>query len=137
MYKYQLLYAMDHRQHSSGKSWTMICDRVILGVLLFQLTTTGEIAPRAPKLSPFMSPLLVGTLYFSYIYGKTYKPLMSFIALRSIRRAEHSDIAAGIREHAGIDGRSGRYTTELSGTQSVDESREAELRFINPSLIAP
>ncbi|KAI9694012.1 MAG: hypothetical protein M1822_003283 [Bathelium mastoideum] len=136
VYKYQLLYAMDHRQHSSGKSWTMICDRIILGVILFQLTTTGEIAPKAPKLSPLLLPLLAGTLYFTYVYGKTYKPLMSFIALRSIRGAEHSDLAHGLREHAGIDGRNVRSIAGTSGGRSV-ESQEAEQRFVNPSLIAP
>ena len=137
VYKYQLLYAMDHRQHSSGRSWTMICDRVILGVILFQLTTTGEIAPKAPKLSPLLLPLLAGTLYFSYVYGKTYKPLMSFIALRSIRRAEHSDLATGIREHAGIDGRTVGYVAEGSSGRSINENREPQQRFVNPSLVAP
>ncbi|KAL9080108.1 MAG: hypothetical protein Q9157_001068 [Trypethelium eluteriae] len=137
VYKYQLLYAMAHRQHSSGKSWTMICDRVILGVILFQLTTTGEIAPKAPKLSPLILPLLAGTLYFSYVYSRTYKPLMGFIALRSIRRAEHSDLAEGIREHAGIDVRTIRYITESLAGRSGDESGEARHRFVNPSLIAP
>jgi len=35
IYKYQLLYAMDQQQHSTGRAWPMICDRVIVGLVVF------------------------------------------------------------------------------------------------------
>jgi hypothetical protein len=126
-YKYQLLYAMDHRQHSTGKSWVMICDRTVVGLVVFQLTMAGQLALRgAVRRSIVVFPLLVATLWFSQVYGRSYKPLMNFIALRSIRRAEHHQ----------DPGTSPRYEATVHH-QTLDESRESGMRFINPSIIAP
>jgi calcium permeable stress-gated cation channel len=128
VYKYQLLYAMDHRQHSTGKSWIMICDRIIVGLIIFQITMAGQLALRsAVKRSILIIPLVIATLWFSRIYSRSYKPLMEYIALRAIRRAEHLDYDAAAR----------RYESVTRNRQTVDEARESGLRFINPSLIAP
>jgi hypothetical protein len=87
IYKYQLLYAMDHRQHSTGRAWPMICGRVIVGLVVFQLAMTGILALRnAITRSILIVPLLGGTIWFSYFFSRTYGPLMKFIALRSIDR---------------------------------------------------
>jgi hypothetical protein len=128
VYKYQLLYAMDHRQHSTGQSWIMICDRIIVGLIIFQVTVAGQLALRsAVKRSLGIIPLVLITLWFTRVYGKSYKPLMTYIALRSIRKAEHGDPDAAAR----------RYENETGNHMTVDETRESGLRFINPSLIAP
>ncbi|KAF2136112.1 uncharacterized protein K452DRAFT_259629 [Aplosporella prunicola CBS 121167] len=128
VHKYQLLYAMDHRQHSTGRGWTMICDRVILGLILFQLTMAGQLAlKRAFWRSALLVPLILGTLWFLQVYSKTYRPLMKFIALKSLRRAEHSE--SGMPGHTG----EGPEVPETT----VDEARERGTRFINPSLILP
>lgn len=128
VYKYQLLYAMDHRQHSTGGSWIMICDRIIVGLIIFQVTVAGQLALRAAvKRSLGIIPLVLITLWFTRVYGKSYKPLMRYIALRSIRKAEHGDPDAAAR----------RYENETGHHRTVDETRESGLRFINPSLIAP
>ena len=82
-------------------------------------------------------PLLVGTIWFTYVYTKTYRPLMRFIALRSIRRAEQSDYHMGHDFEEEGEADSGRYDSESRHGQTVDESRESGMRFINPSLIAP
>lgn len=37
-YKYQLLYAMDHPQHSTGGAWPMICYRIMVGMGMFSIT---------------------------------------------------------------------------------------------------
>ncbi|EER29838.1 hypothetical protein CPC735_011560 [Coccidioides posadasii C735 delta SOWgp] len=87
IYKYQLLYAMDHRQHSTGRAWPMICSRVIVGLLVFQLAMIGILAlRRAITRSILIVPLLAGTVWFFYFFSRTYDPLMKFIALRSIDR---------------------------------------------------
>jgi len=128
VYKYQLLYAMDHRQHSTGWSWIMICDRIIVGLIIFQVTVAGQLALRtAIKRSLGIIPLVLITLWFHNVYSRSYKPLMRYIALRSIRKAEHGDPDAAAR----------RYEYETRNHQTVDESQETGLRFINPSLIAP
>lgn len=87
IYKYQLLYAMDHQQHSTGRAWPMICSRIILGFAVFQLAMIGILAFRtAITRSILLVPLLAGTLWFSYFFSRIYEPLMKFIALRSIDR---------------------------------------------------
>lgn len=125
VHKYQLLYAMEHRQHSTGKGWMMMCDRVIVGLVLFQITLAGQLALKtAFKRAVLITPLAAGTLWFAYVYSRTYRPLMKFIALRSLKRAEHSDLGRGVQEEATAEGH-----------QTVDEAREKEMRFVHPSLV--
>jgi len=167
VYKYQLLYAMDHQQQSTGRAWTMICDRIFVGLIFFQLTTAGQlILKQAVTRSVLMIPLLVATVWISIVYGRTYKPLMRFIALRSVKRGEqYTDheittpgveirsmtsssndlLASSDRDRnpwADADAaqlRHHRETRARRGQQGVDESPEAAagLRFVNPSLVAP
>ena len=136
VHKYQLLYAMEHRQHSTGKGWMMMCDRVIVGAVLFQLTLAGQLALRkAFKRAVLIAPLVIGTLWFAYIYSRSYRPLMEFIALKSLRRAEHSDLGRDVQEE-GIS--SGARNGNISvGRQTLDEAREKGLRFEHPSLVMP
>ncbi|KAL1304666.1 hypothetical protein AAFC00_003625 [Neodothiora populina] len=135
VYKYQLLYAMDHRQHSTGRAWVMICDRFIVGIILFQITVGGQLALKKALIrSALLIPLLVGTIWFTVVYARTYRPLMKFIALRSIRRAEQSDYNRA--DDTDDDGNE-RYDSETHHGTTVDESRESGMRFVNPSLIAP
>ncbi|PVH97804.1 DUF221-domain-containing protein [Periconia macrospinosa] len=129
VHKYQLLYAMEHRQHSTGKGWTMMCDRVIVGVVLFQLTLAGQLALRkAFRRAVLIAPLVIATLWFAYVYGRTYRPLMKYIALRSLRH--NSDLGRAIQEEAFADG--GNAPEQH---QTLDEARERGLRFEHPSLV--
>ncbi|MCJ1474664.1 hypothetical protein MMC13_003324 [Lambiella insularis] len=129
IYKYQLLYAMDHRQHSTGRAWSIICHRIIVGLLVFQLAMAGQLALlTALKRSLLVVPLFVGTVWFGLFYRKSYDPLMRFIALRSLHRDDDADI---------ISLSQSRFDTETEGGRIVDTSEETGLRFINPSLIVP
>lgn len=154
VYKYQLLYAMDHRQHSGGRGWTMICNRVIVGIVLFQVTVGGQLAAnKALVRSASIIPLIVGTAWFAHVYGRTYNPLMESIALRSIKRGEHGGFAdveeeeveraAGTASGPGMDDDDAanvwsserRYESETAPRgETVDESVTTGRRFINPSL---
>jgi calcium permeable stress-gated cation channel len=129
VYKYQLLYSMDHQQHSTGKGWVIIVDRIVVGLLVFQVTMAGQLALRSAfRRSVGIVPLVLLTLWFSYEYNRSYTPLMTYIALRSIRTAEH-----GEEERS-----QGRYAAESSERRmTLDESRELGLRFINPNLVIP
>lgn len=89
VYKYQLLYAMDHQQQATGRAWVMICDRVFVGLVFFQLATTGQLLlKKAVARGVLMLPLIIATIWISIVYGRTYKPLMKFIALRSVKLGE-------------------------------------------------
>ncbi|KAH6671090.1 hypothetical protein B0J14DRAFT_564777 [Halenospora varia] len=133
-YKYQLLYAMDHPQHATGKAWPMICYRILVGLVVFQLVMAGLIAlGQAFTAAALVVPLIPCTIWYSYYFGRTYEPLMKFIALRSIRRESSADInIAG--EYIGIERPPG-YMRRASTT--IDENRERGLRFVNPSLVIP
>ena len=160
VYKYQLLYAMDHQQQATGRAWIMICDRVFTGLVFFQLTTAGQLLGKgSPTRSLLIIPLIIGTIWMAILYGRTYKPLMNFIALRSVRRGQQytdhpspppeansttssNDLAP--EPNVWADGNSGlRYYRETrighAGRvrPAVDESEETGLRFMNPSLVAP
>lgn len=133
-YKYQLLYAMDHPQHATGRAWPMICYRILLGLGVFQLVMAGIIALNtAFTAAALVLPLLPFTLWYSYYFGRTYEPLMQFIALRSIRRDGNPDVNIA-DENIGMSRPPG-YGRRASTT--LDEVREQGLKFINPSLIVP
>jgi hypothetical protein len=136
VHKYQLLYAMEHRQHSTGKGWMMMCDRLIVGALLFEVTMAGQLATRgAFKRSVLILPLFIGTLWFAQKYSRTYRPLMKFIALRSLRIHEHSDLGRAVQEDAFGPGQ--RHWRRNVGRQTVDEARESGARFESPGLAMP
>ena len=155
VYKYQLLYAMDHQQQATGRAWVMICDRLFVGMVFFQLATFGQlILKQAVTRSVLMIPLIVGTIWISIVYGKTYKPLMRFIALRSVKQGEQyadhdsppdagsissTDLAPERNVWAETSSTEQGYygETRIRHGQALDESRESRLRFINPSLVAP
>ena len=87
IYKYQILYAMDHHHHSTGRAWPMICSRFLVGMVVFQIAMIGELAlKRAVTRSLLLVPLLGLTVWFSFYFARNYDPLMKFIALNSIDR---------------------------------------------------
>jgi hypothetical protein len=125
IYKYQLLYAMDHGRNSTGGAWPIICNRIIVGLVVFQLAMIGQLAGLiAIRRAVLLVPLLFGTIWFIYFYRKTYEPLMKFIALRSLLE---------LREELVV-------VTESQSEMETRERRavyESGARFINPNLIAP
>lgn len=135
VHKYQLLYAMEHRQHSTGKGWTMMCDRVIIGAVLFQITVAGQLAlKKAFKRAVLVAPLVIGTLWFLFVFARTYRPLMKFIALKSLRHPGRSDLGRDVQEESFAARRNGR---RVMGRLTLDEARESGLRFENPSVAMP
>jgi hypothetical protein len=129
IYKYQLLYAMDHRQHSTGRAWPMISDRIIVGLVVFQIAMTGILALKSALTpSAVLLPLLIATIWFTVYFRRTYYPLMMFIALRSIDRHGELDIPTPSETPWDRDTDQGR---------SVDTSETTGLRYINPNLVAP
>ncbi|KAL2170787.1 hypothetical protein VTG60DRAFT_4442 [Thermothelomyces hinnuleus] len=136
-YKYQLLYAMDQPQHATGGAWRMICYRIMLGLIVLQLTMSGYLAlKKAFTVSLLVGPLFVATLWYGWDFRRRAEPLTRFIALRSIERAgEGSESAIADGDLAWGRGEEQREMPRRTST--VDEDREKGLRFVNPSLVAP
>lgn len=132
-YKYQLLYAMEHPQHSTGRAWPLICYRLMLGLGVFQLAMAGIIAAKKAFVPAATVTLLIPfTIWYSYYFSRTFEPLTRFISLRSIRRQSNANVNIA-DEHIGIQEPPGT----LAGGTTIDEAREKGLQFINPSLVTP
>ena len=129
IYKYQLLYAMDHRQHSTGRAWPIMCNWTMLGLLVFQLAMAGILGlSLAIKRAVLVAPLLAFTVWFMVYYQRQYEPLMKFIAIRSLT---HESPLGGLQPSES------RYEADTAGRRNVDESDETGLRYMNPSLVLP
>ena len=147
IYKYQLLYAMDHRQHSTGRAWSIICNRIVVGLVVFQLAMAGVLALKlAIKRSILVVPLVAATIWFIFFYNRTYEPLMRFIALRSLYREEGAaaredraerDGFGDPMEEGAVESVESRYDAETDRGRAVDEDDVTGLRFVNPSLVIP
>jgi len=133
-YKYQLLYAMDHPQHSTGGAWPMICYRLMVGLGVFQLAMAGVIAGRqAFKRSAAIIPLILFTIWFFYFYQRTFEPLTKYISLRSIRRESDANLNFADEDV----GTFLRPDIRRRTSTTVDEEREKGQKFVNPNLITP
>jgi calcium permeable stress-gated cation channel len=133
-YKYQLLYAMESPQHATGQAWTMICYRIVIGLCIFQVAMAGVIALKHQfTTAALVLPLLPCTIWFAYFYRKNYEPLTKYNALRSIRRADNTDINIADDEIIGIH-RSPGYIRR--GSTTIEEREESQ-KFVNPCLVAP
>lgn len=93
VYKYQLIYATDHLPHSTGKVWPLIFRRIIMGLLLSQLTMAGTLAgfEGGWVFSSWLVPLPFITLSFLWDFETNYLPLSQYIALSSIREHEREN----------------------------------------------
>lgn len=93
VYKFQLVYSMNHLPHSTGQVWPLIYRRVIMGILLFQLTMAGTLAGynNGWILSMLLIPLPLITCSYLWDFEKNYIPLIKFIALSSIREFERGE----------------------------------------------
>ena len=129
VYKYQLLYAMDHRHHSTGRAWPIICNRIMVGLVFFQIAMIGILAlNKAITRSVLVLPALVGTVWFNVYFQRTYQPLMKFIALRSINREDDSDLPSLPTP---------RWDRDANQSDSIHSDRDRDLRYVNPSIDAP
>lgn len=153
-YKYQLLYAMDQPQHATGGAWRMICYRVMLGLVVFQLTMSGYLALRkAFTVAGLVLPLFVATLWYGWGFRGRVEPLTRFISLRSVKRGVERDVPVeegdvvldeGLEGEEGDElgveagmGLGGGQRSVLRRGSTVDEDREKGARFVNPSLVVP
>ncbi|KAJ6259871.1 hypothetical protein Dda_5515 [Drechslerella dactyloides] len=121
-YKYQLLYAMDHPRHATGKAWPMIVYRVFVGLLLFQASMAALLSLQGAIIRGLLVlPLLGITIWTWWFFQKSFSPLMSYIALRSLHHPESET-----RDRGGME----------TDRETVDEIREVGSKFVNPNLIS-
>lgn len=138
IYKYQLLYAMDHQQHSTGRAWPMICNRVFVGLVVYQLAMIGVLAlRRAITRSLLLVPLLGFTVWFTYFFSRSYEPLMKFIALKSINRNQPGDGEVSPSPSSTLSPPSGLDRDALPIRIGGRDLGLRLKKYVNPSLIVP
>lgn len=119
VYKYQLLYACVHPPHSTGKVWPLVFRRIILGLILFQITMVGSLAlQNAYTCATFLAPLPIITMYSLWNFQTNYIPLSNFIALRSIENEQAVQ------------------TDDEATARTIDERRELNTTYKFPNLIS-
>ncbi|OJJ39872.1 hypothetical protein ASPWEDRAFT_105675 [Aspergillus wentii DTO 134E9] len=138
VYKYQLLYAMDHQQHSTGRAWPMICNRFFVGLMLFQLAMIGVLALRKAILfSLLLVPLLAATVWFTYFFSQTYEPLTKFIALKSIDRSRSGGADVSTSPSSVLSPPSALHRDAFPILIGGQELQLRLKKYVNPSLILP
>ncbi|QPG74838.1 hypothetical protein FOA43_002174 [Brettanomyces nanus] len=86
VYKYQLVYAMVHPYHSTGKVWPIVFQRVCLGLFFLHLQTFGSLAlEQSYAPAALMIPLFPTTLIALMYFKRNYRPLLQYIALDAIK----------------------------------------------------
>ncbi|KAI1431565.1 DUF221-domain-containing protein [Xylaria sp. CBS 124048] len=132
VYKYQLLYSMDQPQHATGGAWPMICRRVILGLISFQVVMLAILVLRkAFSEAALIVPLVIFTLWYNYRFSYQFIPLTRFIALRSIQRGPEPLPQSNLSQDGGLPMSAPRRIN------TIDEDREKGTSFVNPSLTSP
>ncbi|KAH7312448.1 hypothetical protein B0I35DRAFT_452380 [Stachybotrys elegans] len=137
-FKYMVLYAMDQPQHATGGAWRMICYRLVIGLLVFEVVMFGQIASlKAYFQSVVLLPLIPFTIWYSYYFKRRFEPLTRYIALRAVRSSEDPEDAEAVEEGFLDEGAPRPSQNLLRRGSTLDEDKEKGLRFLNPSLIAP
>lgn len=135
VYKYQLLYSMDQPQHATGGAWSIICGRIIVGLVTFQVIMIAFLVLQtAFEKAACIAPLVVLTFWYNFHSRRRYTPLTRFIALRSIKRASDP----GSESNPDRDPNQAERQTRLARRMStIDEDKEKGMKFINPNLVIP
>ncbi|KAF5000602.1 hypothetical protein FGRMN_1634 [Fusarium graminum] len=137
-FKYMLLYAMDQPQHATGGAWRIICYRVIVGLLVFEVAMIGRIAARHAYIQSIcVLPLIPFSIWYTYYIKRRFEPLTKYIALRAVR-ADEDPVDASALDDAFEDEEGPRPSQAiLRRGSTIDEYREKGLQFVNPSLVDP
>ncbi|KAI1764508.1 DUF221-domain-containing protein [Hypoxylon sp. FL1150] len=135
VYKYQLLYSMDQPQHATGGAWSIICGRIIVGLVAFQVIMIAFLVLQtAFEKAACIVPLMVFTFWYNFYSRRRYTPLIRFIALRSIKRASDP----GLESNPDRDPDQAEQQTRLARRMStIDEDKEKGMKFVNPNLVTP
>ena len=143
-FKYMLLYAMDQPQHATGGAWRIICHRIVIGLVIFEVVMIGQIASLAAWFqSVSIFPLIPFTIWYSYYFKRRFEPLTKCIALRNIQSQEGDGDDAAVLDDEDDEGvgalisQGPRPSPLMRRGSTLDELREQGLTFVNPSLVMP
>ncbi|KAL0093242.1 hypothetical protein F4703DRAFT_1262061 [Phycomyces blakesleeanus] len=83
VFKYQLLYVYFHPYEVAGRMWPLVFSRIIVGLLLFELTSSGLfVLRRAYPLAGLCLPLIILTIAFKIGMEAAYQKNTQFLPLQ-------------------------------------------------------
>ncbi|KAK7429964.1 hypothetical protein QQZ08_003586 [Neonectria magnoliae] len=136
-FKYMVLYAMDQPQHATGGAWRIICYRIIVGLVVFEVVMVGQIALGGAFLQSIaIFPLIPFTIWYSFYIKQRYEPLTKYIALRAIRENQDSEEEA-VSDEVFDEENTRPSLGVLRRGSTLDEFKEKGMTFVNPSLTVP
>lgn len=156
VFKYQFIYSMVHPQHSTGRLWASIYRRVLLGLLLFHLSTMGVLVlQKAYTMAASIIVLMIVVVVVWRDFETSTVPLLRFIALKAAEETESTepyrdsplDNTPDVEQVSELDSTlmdndsessrsSGRLVSELrhSRSQTLDENRDFNRQYVNPNV---
>ncbi|KAK0463700.1 uncharacterized protein EV420DRAFT_1638625 [Desarmillaria tabescens] len=97
VYKYKLLFVFYKPYESQGQAWPLTFVRLIWGVVIFLVFMTGFfILSKSFVMASLLTPLLVGTVVWSWWVDKSLKPLSEFVSLSSVYEVERGEETADV-----------------------------------------
>ncbi|WWC67830.1 uncharacterized protein I206_101747 [Kwoniella pini CBS 10737] len=106
VYKYKLLFIYFKPYESNGEAWRIAFARTLWALVLFQLFMTGLFSLRQFFwASGAMIPLILYTLWWSWVMYRDFGPLSQFLALSSIcevKRGEQPTGVAGVGDEDSV-----------------------------------
>ena len=77
---------------SRGQAWPITFNRLVWGVVMFQLFMTGIFILRKKTLFwPLMPPLIGFTLYWAWTINRDFEPLSSFVSLSAVFEVQRGE----------------------------------------------
>ena len=81
--KYQLLYVYFHSYEVAGRMWPMVFSRIIIGLIIFELTSAGLfLLNKSYPLAGLCVPLLFFTVAYKVVMDKAYQRSTQFLPLQ-------------------------------------------------------
>ncbi|CAO3656691.1 unnamed protein product [Mucor hiemalis] len=81
--KYQLLYVYFHSYEVAGRMWPMVFSRIIIGLIIFELTSAGLfLLNKSYPLAALCVPLLFFTVAYKIVMDKAYQRSTQFLPLQ-------------------------------------------------------
>ncbi|KAF1807073.1 hypothetical protein FB192DRAFT_1353694 [Mucor lusitanicus] len=81
--KYQLLYVYFHSYEVAGRMWPLVFSRIIIGLLIFELTSAGLFTlNKSYPLAALCIPLIFLTVAYKFMMDKAYQRSTQFLPLQ-------------------------------------------------------
>ncbi|OCF40913.1 membrane protein [Kwoniella heveanensis CBS 569] len=130
VYKYKLLFIYFKPYESNGEAWRITFARTLWALVIFQLFMTGLFSLRQFFwASGAMVPLILYTLWWSWVMYRDFGPLSQYLALSSICEVKRGEQPGGV---VGV-GEEGNVSRSQTGLNHRRYAVNDETLYVAPS----